>query len=81
MSRALLITFGDEVTQDTDLFEAGLVDSYGFVDLVSFIEGTFGITLDEDDLESPEMATLAGIERLIRHKKPSPSIEADTEQE
>jgi D-alanine--poly(phosphoribitol) ligase subunit 2 len=69
MSRTLMIRFEDGVGGDTDLFDVGLIDSYGFVDLVAFIERTFGISLDDDELTSPEMSTLSGIVRLISLKQ------------
>jgi acyl carrier protein len=65
MSRTFLFEFGVHADPDTDLFEAGLVDSYGFIELVAFLEETYGVTLSDDDLASPEIATLRGISGLI----------------
>lgn len=72
MSRTLVFEFGGTVTPATDLFEAGLIDSFGFVELVSFIEGTFGVRFTDDDLASPETSSLAGITRLVlAHLQPA----------
>ena len=65
MSRSFLFEFGVHADADTDLFDAGLVDSYGFIELVGFIEETYGVTLSDDDLASPAIATLRGITDLI----------------
>ncbi|WP_167858535.1 acyl carrier protein [Methylobacterium nonmethylotrophicum] len=65
---ATFLVGAGEVGPDTDLFEANVIDSFGFVELVSFLEQTFGIAIEEDDLTSPEMATLAGIERVVTGK-------------
>jgi acyl carrier protein len=65
MSRTFLFQFGNGVGPDTDLFQAGLVDSFGFIELVGFLESTFAVKLTDDDLASPETATLAGTTRLI----------------
>lgn len=65
ISRTFLFEFGAEVTADSDLFNAGLIDSYGFIDLVAFLEQTYGVSLSDDDLASPQMATLSGITHLV----------------
>jgi len=65
MSRTLLFQFGNSVGPDTDLFQAGLIDSFGFIELVGFLEATFAVKLTDDDLASPETATLAGTTRLV----------------
>lgn len=65
MSRTFLFEFGQGVDADTDLFEAGLIDSFGFIELVGFLEETFGVKLTDDDLASSETATLAGTTRLV----------------
>ena len=69
LSRTFLVEFGAEVKDDTDLFETGLIDSYGFIELVQFLEHTYGISLSVDDLASTEMATLAGITRLVSDRR------------
>lgn len=64
----LLVEFDEAVTDETDLFEAGLVDSYGFVELIVFIEKNFSITFtDEEFLESP-MNTLRDLSQLVAKK-------------
>ena len=60
-----LVTFGQEVSHETDLFEADIVDSFGFVELVTFLECTFGVALIEEDFASPEISNVAGIARLV----------------
>ena len=53
---------------DDDLFQLGVIDSFGLVELVSFVESTFGIELSEDELLSPELASLNGMVRLFSSK-------------
>jgi acyl carrier protein len=60
-----MVDFGPEVSPDTDLFEAKYIDSFGFVDLVTFLEQSFTIKLSEDDLAEPAMGSLAGIHGLV----------------
>ena len=36
---------------DTDLFEAGILDSLAFIDLVMYLEQDFGIRISAEELE------------------------------
>ncbi|NLE61831.1 MAG: acyl carrier protein [Planctomycetes bacterium] len=49
------------VADDTDLLESGLVDSMGFVELISAIEGRFGCEVDFGQLCSDNFTTLGGL--------------------
>jgi acyl carrier protein len=69
LSQSLLIDFGGNVDDETDLFEAGLMDSYAFVELVSFLERQYGMEVSEDELYSSELTSLAGIERFVSGKR------------
>jgi acyl carrier protein len=42
------------LTRDTELVEAGLLDSMGLVGLIRFLEDAFALDIPEDDL-SPEL--------------------------
>ena len=67
LSESFMIDF-DRVAADADLFEAKYLDSFGFVDLVTFLEQTFAIKLTETDLAEPAMGSLAGMGCLVlRH--------------
>ena len=64
-----LIEFGaDDIGVDTDLFDAGVVDSFGMVDVISFVESTFEVALSDDDITSPLLASVAGLAELVSSK-------------
>ncbi len=65
LTKQFLIEFGKDLTDETDLFDAGVIDSYGFIDLVGHLEKTYGVALSDDDLASPDMSTLTGIARMV----------------
>lgn len=68
LEEAFLIEFGDEITAETDLFEAQIVDSFGFVELVSYLESTFAIQITDDDLLSNRLTTLGKILELVEER-------------
>jgi methoxymalonate biosynthesis acyl carrier protein len=51
--------------RDTDLFEAGVLDSLVFVDLVLHVEQTFGVRVSPDDLEVENFRSIERIARFI----------------
>ena len=71
LTSTFLFEFGHEVTDETDLFDAGLIDSYGFIELIQFLEHTYAISFSDDDLASKEMSTLSGIARMVADRGPA----------
>lgn len=50
---------------DTDLIEAGLLDSLAFVDLLTHLESTFGVTVSLDDLDFDAFRSIAKIAAFV----------------
>jgi acyl carrier protein len=56
------------VSDDTHLFDAAVLDSLSTVALFSEIEKEFQIKLKEEDVFSPSFTTLGGIAELVRER-------------
>lgn len=41
---------GTSINEDTDLLNAGIIDSLGVLQLVSFVDETFGIQIPDEDV-------------------------------
>lgn len=54
---------------DTELKESGILDSLSTLKLVTFLEESFGVEFEADDLEAGNLATIASIERLVQSKQ------------
>ena len=54
---------------DDSLLELGIVDSVKMLDLIGFIEDTFEIKVDEEDLYPENFDSLNAIEEYIESKK------------
>lgn len=50
---------------DTDLLEAGILDSLQFVELLVQLEQRFGLRIKIDDLDLDDLRTLARIARVV----------------
>lgn len=62
--------FGEEVQLelDTDFFDKGIIDSTGVIELVSFIEGKFDISVDDDELIPENLSSLKKIDVFLQKK-------------
>ncbi len=68
MADTFFIDFDHDVTPDTDLFAGGFIDSYGFVQLIDFIEQNYGVRIEDDDFESPLISSFRGLLTLVSER-------------
>lgn len=57
-----------EMSQD-NYFESGLVDSFGFITMLSDIEEKYGVSFSNDDFLDRSFATIDGLVCMINKKK------------
>lgn len=62
-------TLDADVTPGTPLIEQGIIDSMGVMDLVTFIEQSFGVEFEMDDMTVEKLGTVAAISKLITSKR------------
>jgi acyl carrier protein len=62
--------FGEqqEIKSETNLLEKGIIDSTGVVELVSFLEETYNIIIEDDELISDNFSTLNSISTFLDTK-------------
>lgn len=53
---------------EESLFERGIVDSVGMIEVVSFVEEAFGITVAEEDLVPDNFGSIEAIGQFVRQK-------------
>ncbi len=58
----------NDLEPDDSLLELGIVDSVKMLDLIGFIEDTFNIKVDEEDLYPENFDSLNAIEEYIQSK-------------
>jgi acyl carrier protein len=63
--------FGDpsDLTDDTDLFTKGIVDSTGVIEMVSFLETCFNITIEDHELVKENFCTIGKISGFLLSKQ------------
>lgn len=60
-----LVTLDEDFTPDTNLFEAGIMDSFGYVQLIGFLQTEFGVTLGDDDYLTNVMVSLTRMTDVV----------------
>lgn len=62
--------FGEEeqLMPDTDFFDKGIIDSTGVIELVSFLEEKFNITIDDDELIPQNLSSLNKVDVFLQKK-------------
>lgn len=53
---------------DFSLFESGLIDSFGFLNLIGALEETLGVPVDFDGIEPEQFTRLGGLVAALRQK-------------
>jgi len=65
---SLLFGDGDRLEDDTRFLEEGIVDSTGVLELVLFLEETFGIRVEDTEVIPENLDSLNRIERFLEDK-------------
>lgn len=58
-----------ELSDDLDLLEADVLDSLGILTLVDFLESTFGIAVEPEDVTLDNFETVRAIADLVASKR------------
>jgi acyl carrier protein len=62
--------FGDQerITKDTSFIESGIVDSTGIVELMAFLEETYGIIIEDEEVVPENFDSLTRVVAFIGRK-------------
>ncbi len=54
--------------QDEGLLDSGILDSFGLVEFIGFIESEFGIEVGEEEFTNDNFKDLTAIKKFVRRK-------------
>ncbi|MFZ1984132.1 MAG: acyl carrier protein [Desulfatitalea sp.] len=60
---------GDGLENDTSFLEEGIIDSTGILELVTFIEKEFAISVADEDLIPENLDSINKVEKYLNSKK------------
>ena len=59
----------DTMTESDSLLEKGILDSTGMLELVGFLEETFGVKVEDDELIPENLDSMSNIVAFVLRKK------------
>ena len=59
---------GEQLQDEASFLEEGIVDSTGVLELVMFVEQTFGITVEDEEIVPENFDSLERLSRYVRLK-------------
>ena len=63
---------GDELRDDTSLLEQGIVDSTGILEVIMFLENTFGMQIEDAEIVPENLDTIDNIAGFVARKTEAP---------
>ena len=57
------------IVEDESLISSGLIDSFSLMDLALFVEDTFGVRIEDTELNAGTFDTLTQLSALIESRK------------
>ncbi|NEB97321.1 acyl carrier protein [Streptomyces anulatus] len=63
-----LVEFDEELTDQSDLFKVGVIDSFGYVQLLGSLEEEFSIQLKDEDFLKEILTSLESIDAFVAKK-------------
>ena len=63
--------FGDDkgLEENASFLENGIIDSTGILELVTFLEETFGITVEDEELIPENLDSIKNVARFLDRKR------------
>lgn len=61
-----------ELKDDSSFIDLGIIDSTGVLELIAFIEGKFGIRIEDVEMVPENLDSLINIERFVNGKLSQP---------
>ncbi len=58
------------MNDDTDLLESGIIDSFGFLELVMHLEQETGVSFDFSEITPDQLTTLGALKQHIAQAQP-----------
>ena len=66
IKKRFLFDMGDDnLEDDTSLLEHGVIDSTGVLELIEFIESTYGFPMEQDELIPDNLDSIGGIVKYV----------------
>lgn len=69
LEERFLVKFGGGITEETDLFKAGVIESKGYMSILKFLQDDMQIEMTDEDLFSNVLVSLSSIVSFVQQKQ------------
>ena len=66
---SFLFEESEELDENTSFLETGIIDSTGILELVTFLEESFGIIVEDEELTPENLDSIANLVRYLEIKR------------
>ena len=70
VSAQILKQPGRKISAEEPLISSGLIDSFSLMDLALFVEDTFGVRIEDTELNADTFDSLSQLAALVKSRKP-----------
>jgi acyl carrier protein len=64
----------NDIQEDTSFLDIGIIDSTGVIELISFLEETYGIRVEDEEMVPENLDSLKNVERYVAQKMALPLV-------
>jgi len=64
----------NDIHEDTSFLDIGIIDSTGVIELISFLEETYGIRVEDEEMVPENLDSLKNVERYVAQKMALPLV-------
>jgi acyl carrier protein len=69
ISENFIVSATANLADDASLLDSGVVDSTGFIELISFLEEHFGIQVKDEEMVPENLDSIANLEAYVKRKR------------
>ena len=63
-----LFSEGEQLTNETSFLDSGIIDSTGILELITFLEETYNVKIEDDELIPENLDSLNNVVKFIGQK-------------
>ncbi|MBI6665846.1 acyl carrier protein [Pseudomonas syringae] len=68
LTQNFLFEFDEDITEQDDLIKLGLIDSVGYIQLISFLKKEFGIVFTQEDMMGNVLVSVQNMVEFVEKR-------------
>ncbi|EGH41898.1 acyl carrier protein [Pseudomonas syringae] len=68
LTQNFLFEFDEDITEQDDLIKLGLIDSVGYIKLISFLKKEFGIVFTQEDMMGNVLVSIQNMVEFVEKR-------------